>query len=352
MKGLVFQGPGRIEFESFSDPELDRDDQLILRVTKCSICGSDLHIYNGESMAGIDFGSQHKPFCVGHEAIGEVVEVGGGVKHHRVGDKVLVQGGFGCGQCRRCLAGQVPLCERGDIHCYGVTPGDQGGQAEYLKVAQADLTAMKIPDFMSDEQALLMTDALATGYYGAKRSGVEPGDTVAVVGLGPVGLMATESAIALGAERVFAIDLVKSRRHLAAAVGAIPLEPQHAVAAIMEATGGVGADRVIEAVGIPSTGKLAVALVRPGGAIGVVGMLPDDAALPMVLAQLKSVTVSVGVAGVAALWPELTALIKAEKIAARNIFTHRMALSDGAEAYRLFNAREDSVIKVLLDTSI
>lgn len=242
-------------------------------------------------------------------------------------------------------------CERSEAYCYGVTPGVQGGQAEYVKVHLADLTTCHVPDFVSAEQALLLTDALSTGYYGAKRARVSEGSTVAVIGLGPVGRMAAESAFALGAERVFAIDPVESRGEAAKSFGAVPLHPDEAREVVMAETKGVGADHVIEAVGFKSTVKLALRLARRCGDIGIVGVLPTGTGLSMDLPQFNSLSINPALAPVASTWPEIIALIEAGKIRGENVFSHSFSIAEGATAYELFDSRSDGVMKIMIDVA-
>ena len=353
MKGLVFNGPKNIHYESFDDPTIRDERNLIIEVKRCSICGSDLHMYHGDRIATTDYSQPIERFCTGHETIGEVVAVGTAVRRHKVGDKVLVAGCAGCGMCRRCLAGQVNLCEsyRSGGHssiAYGIKPALNGGHAEYLEVVNADIGATAIPDGVSDEQALLLTDALATGYYGVKMSGVSPGDTVAVIGQGPIGRLAAEAAVAIGASRVYAIDPQESRRNMAAGFGAIATHPDEAIQRIYEDTRGLGVDSVIEAVGVGPTLTQAVKLARIGGRLSILGILQADTDMPLHIVQAKSLVVHMGIAGVVDSWPELIPLLQNGRIRGEGVFTHSFDLSEGEEAYRMFDTREDGVMKVLL----
>ena len=352
MKALIFNGPRQITYESFDDPKINDPRNLVIRVEKCSICGSDLHMYHGDAITRHDYSEPVARFCTGHEAIGEVVEVGAEVRKHRVGDRIIVSGGTGCGFCRRCLAGQFNLCEQtmrgGGSTAYGIAPELNGGHAEYLEVRIADLGAARIPEGVTDEQAVLLTDAMATGYYGVKMAGVSPGDIVAVIGQGPIGLMAAEAAFAIGAARVFCIDPQSERRSKAAAFGGEPLEPGDAMRVTREATQGLGVDAVIEAVGVGPTLMQSVKLARLGGRISVLGVVQPGIELPFQIAQAKSLTIHIGIAGVANLWNELIPLVQAKKIRGDNVFTHHFSLSEGAEAFRMFDAREDGVMKTML----
>ncbi|MEM7730582.1 MAG: alcohol dehydrogenase catalytic domain-containing protein, partial [Pseudomonadota bacterium] len=239
MKALVFHGPRDIRYEAFPDPVLSRPHHAIIEVSHCSICGSDLHLYHGDRVGPMDFSQPQPQFCTGHETIGRVVEVGADVKTLRVGDRLLVAGGAGCGLCRFCLAGDLRRCASGrPAMVYGFSPYMNGGQANYMEVFAADTAAMRIPDGVTDEQAVLMTDAMATGHYGLVSSRFEPGDTVCVIGQGPVGLMAAEVAMGLGAKQVFTVDPVEARRELSRGFGATPVPPDEALAVIREATRG------------------------------------------------------------------------------------------------------------------
>ena len=348
MKALVFNGEKKIQYESFDDPKIQDDGNVIIQVQRCSICGSDLHMYHGDRIGPHDYSKPMERFCTGHETIGEVVEVGKAVRNHKVGDRILVAGGVGCGECRRCRMGQFNQCEGRGLGAYGTHPGLHGGHAEYLQVYNADLGAAPIPDGVSDEQAILLTDALATGYYGVKTADVQPGDRVAVIGQGPVGLMAAEAAMAVGASRVYAIDPVFERREMAARFGATPLAPDEAKAQIREDTAGLGVDVVIEAVGVGPTLQQAFSVCRQGGRVSILGILQASTPVPMHYAQMKSIRVHAGVAGVADSWAELIPLVQAGRINGDGVFTHYFSLSEGAEAFRLFDAHEDGVMKVMM----
>ncbi len=353
MKALVFNGPEDIRYESFNDPTIRNARNLIIKVQRCSICGSDLHMYHGGRIGPLDYSQPMERFCTGHETIGEVMEVGSGVHRHKIGDRILLAPGAACGTCRRCLSGQMNLCEgyrHGPGHGapYGISPMLNGGHAEYIEVVNADLSATAIPDGISDEQAILLTDALATGYHGVKMSNVGPGDTVAVIGQGPVGRMAAEAAVAVGASTVFAIDPQESRRNQALTFGAIPMHPDEAESTILEVTKGLGVDSVIEAVGAGPTLMQAVTLARHGGRLSILGVLQNDTSMPLHVAQMKNLIVHMGIAGVVDTWQELIPLIQNNRIKGEGTFTHSFDLADGAEAFRMFNNREDGVVKVVM----
>jgi len=349
MKALVFNGKKDISYESFEDPKLNSQANVIVQINACSICGSDLHIYHGGKLATYDYSQPMPRFCVGHEGIGEIVEVGKDVRSHQVGDKVLMSAGIGCGQCDTCLAGAINLCKRvSNAGCYGIDSELNGCQAELLEAHNADITVSKIPEGVSDEQALLLTDALATGYYGVKMTQVNAGDTVVVIGQGPVGRMAAEAAIAIGASRVYCIDPVEHRRDSAALFEGVGLHPDEAVNKIREDTKGLGVDCVIEAVGRPETINMSIKLARPGGRVSILGMMQAGSRVPMEYAQAKSLTVHAGLSGIVNLWPELIPLVSSGKIKGEGVFTHEFSMSEGAAAYEMFSSQADNVTKILI----
>jgi len=345
MKALVYHGPRDIRFDSHDDPALQSDTDAIVEISLCAICGSDLHIYHGHGF------SEDLGFCVGHEAVGEVVEVGRGVRRLKVGDAVMVSGAVGCGDCARCLAGQVELCLKGMMGCYGLSARLQGAQAEGLRVPMADFNAAKIPEGVSQEQALMMTDAMATAWFGCKNARISPGKHVVVVGLGPIGLMAVEAAFVMGASAVYAIDLVEERRAIAQSLGAIAIDPETAVATIMELTRGLGADCAVEAVGADATIRLAINLVGRGGVVSVIGVNQNmDFRFPMRLAFFKGITFAIGTCGVPQYWPELTPLIQQGRLHPERFISHTLSLADGVGAYELFDKRQGGALKMVLHT--
>jgi 2-desacetyl-2-hydroxyethyl bacteriochlorophyllide A dehydrogenase len=343
MKALLYKGPRDIVYETFADPVLMDDRDAIVRMERCGICGSDLHIYHGEGF------SRDLGFCVGHEAIGEVVEIGRGVRRLKVGDKVMLSAAVGCGACAPCLAGNVNRCANNAAGCYGLSHALEGCQAEGIRVPAADTNAWLIPEGITPDQALMLTDNLPTAYFGCKNAGIGPGQDVAVVGLGPIGLMAVEAAFVLGAARVFAVDLVPERRAIAASLGAIALDPATAVEEVRAATRGRLADCAVEAVGADATITLAMKLVGRQGTVSVVGVNQSrDFSFPMGLAFMKSLTFRIGTCSVPEHWPELVPLIQAGRLHPERFVTHEMPLSQGAEAYQLFDARRAGALKMVL----
>ncbi|MFT5441399.1 MAG: alcohol dehydrogenase [Myxococcota bacterium] len=346
MKALVFNGPRDIRYETYPDPKLGSDNSVILKVEQCSICGSDLHMYHGENIGSANYGDDVEKFCVGHEFTGEVVEVGRDVHRFRVGERVLSAGGTGCGNCAHCLSGRASRCRMKTA--FGLAPHLNGGQAEFVNVPNADQILHTIPDGVSDEQAMLLTDAMATAYFGLSRTAIEPGDAVAVVGLGPIGLIGVELALLLGASQVFAIDPVLERRVHAESLGARALSPDTARQEIAEATNRRGVKRVFEASGASPAIELALKIAARGGTASFIGLPQPGVVLPMNTVLFKDITIRAGIASVTAQWSSLIPLLQQGRLKTAGLFTHHMALADGAEAYRLFDAREDGVVKIMM----
>lgn len=346
MKALVFNGPRDVRYESYSDPELATDNSVIVKVERCSICGSDLHMYHGDSIGNANYSEGVEPFCVGHEFAGEVVEVGKAVYRHKVGQRVLASGGAPCGRCKHCLSGHSALCDHWTA--FGLSKGLNGGQAEFVNVPMADLTLQPIPEGVSDEQSILLTDAMCTAYFGLTRTSLQPGDAVAVVGLGPIGLIGVELAFALGASAVYAIDPVANRRAHAAGLGAVALEPSTALPMIMDGTKGAGVPRVFEASGAKAAVELAIKIAGRGSTASFIGLPQPDVQLPMLKVLYKDITIRAGVASVIDQWPHLIPLLQHGRVKAEGLFSHHMSLSEGTEAYRIFDAREEDVIKIMM----
>ncbi|MDO8706612.1 MAG: alcohol dehydrogenase catalytic domain-containing protein [Sulfuricaulis sp.] len=347
MRALIYGGPGNIQCESVQDPILSDQDGAIVKTTLCSICGSDLHPYH------LDLG--HSGYCIGHEAVGEVIEVGRNVKTFAVGDRVLVPASLGCGLCLPCRQGNVVLCQtHGSHRVFGQgVPGIGGCQAEAIAVPVADSNLYRLADGVSDEVGIMLTDNLATAWYGARRARVGPGDVVAVIGLGAVGLQCVASALAMGAARVLAIDLLADRRALAVKLGAESIDAPDVAAAVLEATKGAGVDVVLDANGGPVTTALAIELVGRGGRVSVLGVSEKvSIAFPILTALRKNLEFHTGVCSVQAELPVLMREIESGRLNSRalsEIITHRMGLSEGSEAYAMFNARKDGMVKVVLD---
>ena len=330
--------------EDVPDPELPGPEGVLVTVERTAICGSDLHLYH-DAPTGIGI-------RLGHEAIGTVAESGPHVRSVKPGDRVLVSGVIGCGVCTACRAGHPNVCLAGRQAAFGTVPDLPGGQAEAMAVPFADVFALPIPEGVADEEAVLLTDILPTGYLGAQRAGIRPGATVVVIGLGPVGVMALQCAGLFGPARILAVDVVPERLARAEALGAEPVDARLAPASaqVLEATGGWGADSVIEAVGADATVLDALSCVATGGTVSIVGVnLSMELPFPMGLVFLKSLTVRTVFAPVPGTWPALVPLVQSGRLDLAGTFTHRMGLSEASQAYELFDSRSDGVLKILLD---
>ncbi len=346
MRATVLRGDRDVAVENVPDAVLPGPDGLVLRVERTAICGSDLHLYHGPMMTpGVH---------LGHEFVGIVEEIGADVRTVRTGDRVLVSGVIGCGRCVSCRAGDPVVCRDGGPRVFGTSLALPGGQAEAVSVPAADTSVLRLPEDIDLEQAVLLTDILPTGYLGALRADIKPGDTVAVIGLGPVGVFALQCAQLFGPARILAVDRVPSRLARAAQLGAEPIDASDGstVSAILEATQGRGADATIEAVGADETITDALFATAPGGTVSVIGVSMNLAfPFPMPVALMKRLTLRVTLASIPTTWSALIPLIAAGRLHPEDVFTHRMGLSEVAEAYRCFAAREDGVLKVLLDPS-
>lgn len=339
MRSVVIDAPGSIRVDTRPDAELPGADGAVVAVTATAICGSDLHFYEGDYPL-VD------AVPLGHEAIGTVVEVGSQVSSVRAGDRVMVSSVAGCGHCAGCGTLDPIRCHSGPLVFGSGALG--GAQSELLAVPGADFQLARIPDGISVEQALLLTDNLATGWAAAQRADIPVGGTVAVIGLGAVGLCAGISALFLGAATVLGIDPVEQRRDRAAGMGMTPASPS-TTAAAMELTGGRGVDAVIDAVGSDTTMADALTAVRAGGTVSVVGVHDlQPFPFPALAALIRSVTLRMTTAPVQQTWPQLVPLLVSGRLKVDGIFTTEMALDDATEAYRAVAARSGDVVKVLL----
>jgi threonine dehydrogenase-like Zn-dependent dehydrogenase len=349
MKALFSHGPGRITCESVPDPVLIDGGSAIVRTTLCAICGSDLHPYH------VDLG--RPSYAIGHEVVGEIVEIGREVRGFAVGDRVLVAAAFSCGRCKPCLEGKVVFCTSyPSFRALGQSqPGLGGGQAEAVAVPVADHNLFHLPASLSDEVGLMLTDTLSTAWMAARWARVGPGDVVAVIGLGAVGLQAVMSALAMGAERVLAIDLLPERRRLAAELGAEIFDDPDARAAVQALTGGRGVDVAIDANGGPVTTALAVDLIGRGGRVSIVGISEQfTIPFPIKTGLYKNLELYTGICSAQAEVPALIRALESGKLddkAITKLTTHRMGLSEGPDAYAFFDQRRDGVLKVSLDPS-
>lgn len=342
MRAVTFQAPGEVRVDEKADPELVAADDAIVRVEASGICGSDLHIYHGRVPV-------ERGFTIGHEFVGAVLAAGDDVERVAVGDRVLGCFHTACATCTPCLRGDYHRCDHGRTFGHGSKLGDlQGAQAERLLVPRANLTLRRVPEGMSGEVALFAGDVMGTGYHSIAHAGTKAGDTVAVLGLGPVGLCAVQAALAAGAAKVFAVDSVQARLEMAGRFGAVPLhlgedEPKKAVRA---ATEGRGVDVVVDAVGDPGPLAMAVSLCRDAGTVSGIGAYAGMGEVPLGLAWLKGLTLRLGLANVIAHVDRVLGLIEAGKLDPSPLVTHRMKLDQAAEAYELYDNRE--ALKIVL----
>ncbi|MDX2245796.1 MAG: alcohol dehydrogenase family protein [Bacteroidia bacterium] len=346
MKALTFQGIRDIRYESAPDPVILSPGDAIVKVRYTAVCGSDLHIYHGRE-SGLDTGT-----VMGHEFVGEIVETGHGVKTLKKGDAVVSPFTTSCGECYYCRIGLTCRCERGQL--YGWVEkghGLHGAQAEYVRVPLADTTLVRYSPEIDAAQALLTGDIMATGYFCADQAEVRPGGVYAVVGCGPVGLMAILGAKEKGAETIFAIDSIAERLEWAAKLGAVTVDFQqnNPVEVIRAFTHGRGADAVLEAVGSPSAAKLAYYLVRPGGIISTVGVhtRPEFSFSPA-QAYDKNLTFRIGRCPARFYMEKLLDKIQNGQMDLLPFISRIMPLSEGRLAYEKFDQKEPGYLKVIL----
>ena len=341
MKALTFQGERDVKVIDVPKPTITGSQDVLVRVTLGAVCGSDLHILHGHT-------PMNQGAVLGHEFVGVVEQAGPEVRRFEPGDRVVSSFFTSCGHCALCRKGWFSQCvDKGTFGHGEYFGGLGGGQAEYVVVPNADHSMVKIPEGMSDEQAIFVGDILATGYFGAERAEIKPGDVTAVIGAGPVGLMATMCAQLFGPARTYVVDMVDSRLEIAQELGGIPINAKevHPVQAIERATGGIGADSSIECVGLLSAVDTAIHCVRGGGTISMVGV-PSAVAgdFPYLRMWLRSLTFRAGWCNVQRYMAPLLDLIAAGRLHPEKIISHRMKLDDAEEAYRMFDAREATKI--------
>jgi threonine dehydrogenase-like Zn-dependent dehydrogenase len=389
MKAVCWNGRKDVRVETVPDPAIINPRDAIVKVTSTAICGSDLHLYDGY------IPTMERGDILGHEFMGEVVEVGSEVKSVKVGDRVVVPFAIACGNCFFCRKGLWSLCDNTNPNAkpaetaYGATPsaifgyshmlgGYAGGQAQYVRVPYADVGPLKIEDTrLSDEQVLFLSDIFPTGYQAAENCNIQPGDTVAVWGCGPVGQFAIKSAYLLGAERVIAVDEVAERLELARTEGkaeTIDFSEEHVLERLRDMTGGLGPDSCIDAVGMEAHGhsidalydrmraatrvlatdrphvlREAIMACRKGGTVslaGVYGGLLDK--VPMGAAFSKGLTFKMGQTHVHRYMKPLLQRVQQGEIDPSFLITNRLSLDDAPDAYAQFAERRDGCIKVVL----
>ena len=344
MKALVYHGPGHKAWEDTADPVIIDDTDAIVRVDAVTICGTDLHILKGDVPAVTD------GRILGHEAVGTVETVGAGVKTVAPGDRVLVSCVTACGACRFCREGRFGQCLGGGGWILGNTI--DGTQAELVRVPFADNSTYPVPPSVADEQILMLADILPTGYeVGVLNGGVQPGDVVAVVGAGPIGLAAIMGARLFSPSHIVAIDLADSRLEAAKQFGAdvvVNNSREDAAAVIAELTGGLGADVTIEAVGVPATFEQAVSLVRPGGHVANIGVHGEPATLHLEDLWSRDVTITTGLVDTHTT-PTLLRLLLSQQLDAERFVTHHFTFDQFDEAYDVFaRAGDTGALKVVL----
>ena len=344
MKAIVYHGPGRKAWEDVPDPVIVDDTDAIVRVDAVTICGTDLHILKGDVPAVTD------GRILGHEAVGTVESIGAGVKNVNVGDRVLVSCITACGACRYCRDGSYGQCLGGGGWILGHKI--DGTQAEKVRVPFADTSTYPIPDGVSDEQILMLADILPTGYeVGVLNGHVQPGDVVAVVGAGPIGLSAIMGSKLFSPSHVIAIDLADTRLEAAKQFGAdvvINNADVDAVDVVREMTNGLGADVAIEAVGVPATFELATRLARPGGHIANIGVHGEPATLHLEDLWIRNVTITTGLVDTYST-PVLLRLAQGHQMDVDQFITHHFDLDQFEEAYDVFSrAAETGALKVVL----
>jgi alcohol dehydrogenase len=344
MKALVYHGPGAKAWEEVPRPTLAADTDAIVRVDTTTICGTDLHILKGDLPAMSD------GRIIGHEAVGTVEEIGAGVKNVHVGDHVLVSCVSACGACRFCREARFGQCLGGG----GWILGNEidGTQAEFVRVPFADNSTYQAPAGVSDEELLMLADILPTGYeVGVLNGQVRPGDVVAIVGAGPIGLSAIMGSLLFSPSHIVAIDMAPARLEAAKLFGADVLvnnTQEDALAIIQELTGGLGADVAIEAVGVPATFELATTLVRPGGHIANIGVHGKPVTLHLETLWTRDVTITTGLVDTSST-PTLLRLVAGRQVDVQRFVTHRFALPQMMEAYDVFaRAADTAALKVVL----
>jgi 2-desacetyl-2-hydroxyethyl bacteriochlorophyllide A dehydrogenase len=336
MQAVTFQGPGEVRLDERQEPELIEADDAVVKVEATGICGSDLHIYHGRV--------QIEPgFTIGHEFVGTVLSAGDAVTEVSEGDRVLGCYCSACGKCFFCRRGDFHKCDDGRVFGHGKTLGSlQGAQAEQVLVPHANLTLRRVPEGMSDDAALFAGDVMGTGYHAVAESGTEPGDVVAVLGLGPVGLCAVQAAKAAGAAHVIAIDTVEDRLRAAEEFGAQPahLTEEDPRAAVKAATEGRGVDVAVDAVGHPDALELACRLARKAGTVSATGVYAERIQVHMGILWIKALTLKSGHANVIGHVDRVLSMMSSGVIDPTPLVTHHMALDEAEEAYAVYDRKE------------
>ena len=348
MKAVVYHGHEDMRVESVADPEIESDTDVLLQVERTAICGSDLHLWHGAEFP-------ENGFVVGHEFLGTVEDVGPSVLGLKKGDRVLACCTTGCGHCASCRRGTYSGCPVTTQNftaqnVFGFSNGLWGGQAEAVRVPYADANCVKVPDALSDDEVLFLTDILPTGYMAADLARVGPGDTVVVFGCGPVGTFAQMSAMVRGAAQVIAVDVDGGRLGRAAARGCVTIDSSQdsAIEQVMARTNGLGADVAIEAVGKPELVTQAAMVTRPGGAVSVVGVILEPFQIEWALFFGKNLSLYTGLVSPQQYIPVLMPLIEQGRLQPAEIISHRLTLDEAVKGYEIFANHAEDVLKVVL----
>ena len=342
MRAVTYRAPGEVRVEDRPEPELLARDDAIVRIEASGICGSDLHIYHGR--VKIEPG-----FTIGHEFVGTVIGAGDDVTRVAVGDRVLGCYHSACGTCFFCLRCIYHKCDHMRTFGHGAVLGSlQGTQADQALVPNANLTLRRVPAGLSDDVALFAGDVMGTGYHAVQESATRPGDSIAVLGLGPVGLCAVQVAVASGAGPVLAIDTVAQRLEVAAGFGAIPvhLTAQNPREVVKQITGGRGVDAAIDAVGHPDALDLAIRLTRKAGTVVAIGVYAEPCQVHMGLVWIKALGIRTGHANVIGHVDRVLGMLSSGSLDPTPLVTHHMSLEDAPEAYGLYDRRE--ALKIVL----
>jgi 2-desacetyl-2-hydroxyethyl bacteriochlorophyllide A dehydrogenase len=343
MRAVTFQAPGEVRLDERPAPELHSRDEAIVAIEASGICGSDLHIYHGRVKIA-------PGFTIGHEFVGRVLAAGDDVTRVTEGDRVLGCFHSACGTCFFCLRGVYHKCDHMRVFGHGEALGSlQGTQAEQAVVPMADMTLRRVPEGLSDEVALFAGDVMGTGYHAVTEAGVKPGDSVAVLGLGPVGLCAVQVAVAGGATPVFAIDTVADRLAAAESFGAIPvhLTEQSPRDEVRKATEKRGVDAAIDAVGHPDALDTAIRLARKAGTVVAIGVYAEPCQVHMGLVWIKALTLRSGHANVIGHVDRVLGMLAAGTLDPTPLVTHHMTLDDAPDAYAIYDRRE--ALKIVLN---
>ncbi len=342
MRAVTFQEPGRVALEERPEPEPRALDDAVVRVEATGICGSDLHIYHGR--VKIEPG-----FVIGHEFVGTVLAAGDGVTRVNVGDRVLGCFHTACGSCFYCMRAAYHACDEARVFGHGATLGSlQGAQAEQVLVPRANLALRRVPEGLTDDAALFAGDVMGTAYHAVVEAGVRPGDTVGVLGLGPVGLCAVQVAKAAGAAAVIAVDTVTERLDVARSLGAdaVHLTEEDPRAAVSEATQRRGVDICIDAVGHPDALDLAARMTRKAGVISAIGVYAERVEVHMGVIWIKALSIRSGRANVIAHVDSVLGMMSAGVLDPAPLVSRHMALDDAPEAYEAYANRE--ALKIVL----